>query len=117
MRGLVTVAVVVLALFIPFSDAAFVVDEIEQVVITQFGKPIGKSLKDPGLHFKIPFVQEANYFPKNFLEWDGEPAQIPTLDKTYLWVDTFARWRISDPLTFFESVDNEIVAQKSLMIL
>ncbi len=114
MRGLALVAVVVFGLFILLGSAAFVVSETEQVVITQFGKPVGEAIKDAGLHFKVPFIQEANFFPKNLLEWDGEPSQMPTLDKTYIWVDTFARWRITDPLTFFETVNNEMAGQKKL---
>jgi len=114
MRGLALVAVVVFGLFILLGSAAFVVSETEQVVITQFGKPVGDAIKDAGLHFKVPFIQEANFFPKNLLEWDGEPSQMPTLDKTYIWVDTFARWRITDPLTFFETVNNEMAGQKKL---
>ena len=114
MRGLTIVAVAVFGLLILIGSAAFVVSETEQVVLTQFGKPIGEAIKDAGLHFKIPFIQEANFFPKNLLAWDGEPSQMPTLDKTYIWVDTFARWRINDPLAFFETVNNEIAGQKKL---
>ena len=84
----------------------YVVDETEQVVITQFGRPIGEPKKEPGLYFKIPIIQQANYFPKNLLEWDGDPGKIPTLDKTFIWVDTFARWKIVDPLAFFQTVNN-----------
>ena len=111
---MVIVAVVVFALFILFSGAAFVVDETEQVVITQFGRSVGEPIKDAGLRFKIPFIQEANFFPKNLLEWDGDPGQMPTLDKTYIWVDTFSRWRIDDPLAFFETVNNEMAALAKL---
>ncbi|MCK5256552.1 MAG: protease modulator HflC, partial [Deltaproteobacteria bacterium] len=114
MKGLTLALVAVFLLFILFGGAVFVVDETEQVVVTQFGKPVGESIKSAGLHFKIPFIQDANYFPKNLLEWDGEPGQMPTLDKTYIWVDTFARWKISNPLTYFETVNNEIAAQKKL---
>jgi membrane protease subunit HflC len=88
------------------SGSAYVVDETEQVVVTQFGEPIGAPKKDPGLYFKIPIIQQANYFPKNLLEWDGDAGQIPTLDKTFIWVDTFARWKIVDPLKFFQTVGN-----------
>jgi membrane protease subunit HflC len=88
------------------AGSAYVVDETEQVVVTQFGKPIGEPKKDPGLYFKIPIIQQANYFPKNLLEWDGDAGQIPTLDKTFIWVDTFARWKIVDPLKFFQTVSN-----------
>lgn len=87
-------------------DGTFVVDETEQVVLTQFGRPIGAPINVPGLYFKIPFLQKANYFPKNILSWDGDPGQIPTLDKTYIWVDTFARWQIKDPLRFLQTVNN-----------
>jgi len=114
MKGLTLALVAVFLLFILFGGAVFVVDETEQVVVTQFGKPVGESIKSAGLHFKIPFIQDANFFPKNLLEWDGEPGQMPTLDKTYIWVDTFARWKISNPLTYFETVNNEIAAQKKL---
>ncbi len=99
--------IVAVAVFLVLLAASFVVDETEQVVITQFGRPIGEAIREPGLYFKLPFIQEANYFHKNLLEWDGDPGQIPTKDKTYLWVDTFARWRIVDPLKFFETVNNE----------
>jgi membrane protease subunit HflC len=92
----------------------FVVQETEQVIITQFGKPVQEPITAPGLHFKIPLIQDANYFPKNILEWDGDSSQIPTLDKTYIKVDTFARWRIVDPLIFFKKVNNETAAQIQL---
>jgi membrane protease subunit HflC len=92
----------------------YTVDETEQVIITQFGRPIGEAKVDPGLYFKIPIIQQANYFPKNLLEWDGDPGKIPTLDKTFIWVDTFARWKIVDPLAFFQTVNNETAAQARL---
>ena len=84
----------------------YTLDETEQVVITQFGKVIGEPKTEPGIKFKVPFIQQVNYFPKNLLEWDGDPGQIPTLDKTYLWVDTFARWKIVQPVKFFQTVGN-----------
>jgi len=80
------------------------------VVITQFGEAIGNPKTEPGLYFKIPIIQQVNRFRKNLLDWDGDPGQIPTLDKTFLWVDTFARWKIVDPLKFFETVNNEVAA-------
>jgi len=92
----------------------YVVDETEQVVITQFGRPVGDPKMEPGLYFKIPIIQQANYFPKILLEWDGDPGKIPTLDKTFIWVDTFARWKIVDPLAFFQTVNNEVGAQARL---
>lgn len=86
---------------------AYVVTETQQVVITQFGMPVGSAVMEAGLHFKLPFIHKANYFEKRLLEWDGDPNQIPTRDKKYIWVDTTARWRIVDPLKFFQSVGNE----------
>lgn len=98
--------VIVLLLF----ASAYVVDETEQVVVTQFGKVVGKPKLRPGLYFKVPVIQHATYFPKNLLQWDGDPGQIPTLDKTYIWVDAFARWRIVDPIKFFQTVNNTVSA-------
>jgi len=101
-----TIIILVIILLIAFFSSAYVVDETEQVIITQFGEAVGDAKIDPGLRFKIPLIQQANYFPKNLLEWDGQPGQIPTLDKTFIWVDTFARWKIVDPLKFFQTVNN-----------
>ncbi len=98
-----------LIVFVIYS-AAYSVDETEQVVVTQFGRIVGEPKTDPGLKFKIPFIQKANYFNKNLLEWDGDPGQIPTLDKTFIWVDTFARWKIVDPIKFFQTVNNRFNA-------
>jgi membrane protease subunit HflC len=101
-----SIVVLIIVLLIVFFSSAYLVDETEQVIITQFGEAIGNAKKEPGLKFKIPLIQQANYFPKNLLEWDGEPGQIPTLDKTFIWVYTFARWKIVDPLKFFQTVNN-----------
>ncbi len=92
----------------------FIVNERQQVIITQFGKPVGKPVTKPGIYFKVPFMQEANYFDRRFLEWDGNPNQIPTKDKRFIWVDTYARWRIADPLLFFQRVRDERGAQSRL---
>ena len=100
----------IVIVFIVLYSAAYVVDETEQVVITQFGRAIGDPKIEPGLYFKIPIIQQANYFPKNLLEWDGDPGQVPTLDKTFIYVDTFARWKIVDPLKFFQTVNNVVGA-------
>ena len=105
-----TLIILIIIVLIAFFSSAYVVDETEQVIITQFGKPIGDAKKEPGLKFKLPLIQQANYFPKNLLEWDGDPGQIPTLDKTFIWVDTFARWKITDPLKFFQTVNNVVGA-------
>ena len=106
MKSKGVIIVVILVGLLLLSGGIYTVDETEQVVVTQFGKVVGKPVTDPGLNFKIPFIQNANYFPKNLLEWDGDPGQIPTLDKTFIWVDTFARWKIVDPLKFFQTVNN-----------
>jgi membrane protease subunit HflC len=99
---LVIIAIIVIAVF----SSAYVVDETELVVITQFGRAVGDAKNTPGLYFKIPMIQQANYFPKNLQSWDGDPGQVPTLDKTFIVVDTFARWKIVDPLKFFQTVNN-----------
>ena len=106
LKGLIY-ALIIIIIFIIFG-AVYAVDETEQVVVTRFGEAIGKPKITPGLYFKIPIIDTTNYFPKNLLEWDGDPGQIPTLDKTFIWVDTFARWKIVDPLKFFETVNNVI---------
>ncbi|NQT07289.1 MAG: protease modulator HflC [Candidatus Omnitrophica bacterium] len=111
--GIVVGLIVIVALgFI--SGAIYLIDETQQVVVTQFGKPIGDPVADAGLHFKTPLIQQANYFDKRLLEWDGDPNQIPTKDKKYIWVDTTARWKIKDPLKFLQSVNNEISAHARL---
>jgi membrane protease subunit HflC len=96
------------------SGMLYTIDETQQVVITQFGEPIGAPITEAGLYFKTPFIQQANYFEKRLLEWDGNPNQIPTKDKRYIWVDTTARWRIKDALKFMQSVTNEIGAHARL---
>ncbi|MCG6892776.1 MAG: protease modulator HflC [Desulfobacteraceae bacterium] len=106
--------VVVAALGVLAFSSAYVVDETEQVVVTQFGKVVRNPIQAPGLYFRIPFIQQTTYFPKNLLHWDGDPGQIPTKDKTYIWVDTFARWKIIDPVMFFQTVNNTISAKGRL---
>jgi membrane protease subunit HflC len=107
LKLLIIPAVIVL---IAVFSAAYVIDETEQVIITQFGKAIGKPKTEPGLYFKLPIIQNANFFPKNLLEWDGDAGQVPTLDKTFIYVDAFARWKIVDPLKFFQTVNNVVGA-------
>jgi membrane protease subunit HflC len=109
----VLLGIVIIAAFVLYNSA-YVVDETEQVVITQFGRIVGDAKTTPGLKFKVPFIQKVNFFPKILLEWDGDPGQIPTKDKTYIWVDTFARWRISDPIVYFQTVKDEFSALKRL---
>ena len=109
----IVAALVVLGL-VTLSSALYTVSETEQVVITQFGEPIGQAITQPGLHLKVPFAQEANYFDKRWLEWTGNPNQIPTRDKKYIWVETYARWRIANPLLFFQRLRDERGAQSRL---
>ncbi|MFQ6109183.1 MAG: protease modulator HflC [Candidatus Aminicenantales bacterium] len=112
-RNIIIIAVA-LAVLIVLIDALYIVSETNQVIITQFGEPIGDAIISPGLHIKIPFIQKAHYFEKRWLEWDGDANQIPTKDKKYIWVDTYARWRISDPLVFFQRVRDERGAQSRI---
>ena len=108
-KGILIIVIVAAAAFLAYN-AAYTVDETEQVIIIQFGRIVGTPTTDPGLRFKLPFIQHANYFAKNLLDWDGDPGQIPTLDKTFIWVDTFARWKITDPVKFFQTVNNQFSA-------
>ena len=112
-RNLILAAVGFAVLLI-ILNSLYVVSETNQVIITQFGEPIGGAIITPGLHVKAPFIQKTNYFEKRWLEWDGDANQIPTKDKKYIWVDTYARWRVSDPLTFFQRVRDERGAQSRL---
>jgi modulator of FtsH protease HflC len=105
---------VALVLLLILSGAFYTVDQTEQVIITQFGQPVGDPITEPGLHFKIPFVQSVNSLDKRFLEWDGAPVAIPTRDKTYIHVNTFARWRIEDPKLYFVRLHDERSAQSRL---
>ncbi len=101
-------------LLITLNSAIFIVREYEQVVITQFGKPVGDAITEPGVKVKVPFVQKANFFDKRFLEWDGAPDQVSTKSKKFIFVDTYARWQITDPLQFFKRLKNERGAQSRL---
>jgi membrane protease subunit HflC len=110
----VIIAALIFLAFIVAMSSAFIVRETDQVIITQFGKPVGDPIVTPGIKFKIPIIQQANFFDRRFLEWDGSPNQIPTKDKRFIWVDTYARWRILDPLLFFQRVRDERGAQSRL---
>jgi membrane protease subunit HflC len=101
-------------LWIVISSTVYVVREPEQVIITQFGRPVGNPISTPGLSFKIPFIQKVHRFDKRFLEWDGDSNELPTKDKRFIWIDTYARWRISDPLLFFQRLRDERGAQTRL---
>jgi membrane protease subunit HflC len=96
------------------SNALYTVSEVEQAIITQFGKPVGAPITTPGLKLKLPFVQTVNPIDKRVLEWDGNPSDMPTKDKLYISVDLFARWRITDPLQYFLRLRDERSAQSRL---
>ncbi|MEL6339780.1 MAG: protease modulator HflC [Myxococcota bacterium] len=115
MKNSVIIAAIAGALLaIVASASLYVVDEREQVIITQFGEPVGEAVTEPGLHVKAPFIQRVLRFEKRWLEWDGDESEMPTDEKTYVFVDTYARWRIVDPLKFYTSVGNERGAQSRL---
>ncbi len=113
MKGIGLVVGAVVAVVLLFSSV-YTLSETEQAILTQFGKPVGGVVKDPGLHLKMPLVQEVHRFDKRWLEYDGNPNEIPTKDKKYIWVDTYARWRIADPLRFFQAVRDERGGQSRL---
>jgi membrane protease subunit HflC len=106
--------VILLFAIILVTQSFYVVKETEQVVVTQFGKPIGQAKITPGLKIKVPFIQKTNYFEKRYMEWDGDPNQVPTKDKKFIFVDAYARWQITDPLQFFKRLTNERGAQSRL---
>ena len=103
-----------LGVLVLLGSSLYTVTEVDQVIITRFGQPVGDPVIEPGLHIKVPFIDTANKFEKRFLEWDGFPNQVPTLDRRFIFVDTYARWRITDPLLFFQRVRNELGAQARL---
>ncbi|HVR30426.1 MAG TPA: SPFH domain-containing protein, partial [Thermoanaerobaculia bacterium] len=94
--------------------SVFVVNEWDQVVITQFGRPVGDPITDPGLKLRVPLIQTVHRFDRRFLEWSGDAAELPTRDKVFIWIDVYARWRISDPLQFLENLHDEQRAQSVL---
>lgn len=107
----IVAAVIVLILVL---GSFYTLRETEQAIRTQFGKPVGGLVTRPGLHFKLPFIQNVHRFDKRWLEFDGDANEIPTKDKKYIWVDTYARWRIADPLRYFQAVTDERGAQSRL---
>jgi membrane protease subunit HflC len=112
--AVIVLGIIVVVILLVISGVFYVVDETQQVVITQFGEPKGDPITTPGLKVKIPFIQKANYFDKRFLEWDGDSNEMPTKDKRFIFVDTYARWRITDPLKFFQRLRDERGAQTRL---
>ena len=101
-------------LVIVLLSSVYTVSETEQVILTQFGRPVEGLVKEPGLHLKVPLIQDVHRFDKRWLEFDGDPREITTRDKKYIWVDTYARWRIADPLRFYQAVRDERGAQSRL---
>jgi membrane protease subunit HflC len=110
----IIVTVGIFAAVLIFGGAFYIVNESEQVVITQFGKPVGDPITTPGLKIKTPFLETANYFDKRFLAWDGEPKQVSTRDKRFININTYARWRISDPLQYAKSLSDESRAKNRI---
>ena len=96
------------------GSSLFIVKEGEQAIVIQFGKPIGQPSTDAGLYFKIPLIQNVIIFDKKILEWDGASSEIPTKDNKYIYIDAYARWKISDALIFYKSAKNEMMAQSRL---
>ena len=106
--------IIVVGVVILGFGSIYTINETEQAVVTQFGKPVGGAITDAGVHFKTPIIQTVIKFDKRILEWDGSANEIPTLDNKYIFIDAFARWRISDALQFYKSAKNEMLAQSRL---
>ena len=114
-RNLTALAIIVLVVGFVLTSAIYTVTEVDQVIITRFGEPVSDPITEPGLHFRTPFIDTVNRFEKRFLEWDGVPNQVPTRDRRFIFVDTYARWRITDPLRYLETLQgSEITAQSRL---
>src|SRR5690554_207338 len=109
-RNIILIAIIAIASFIAWNSY-FILDETQQAIITQFGKPVGKPRTTAGPNVKIPFIQTVQFFDKRYLEWDGAANQIPTKDKKFIFVDAYARWEITDPLQFFMRLKDERQAQ------
>jgi modulator of FtsH protease HflC len=110
--------ILIIAIFviasIVLASGFYILDETQQAIVTQFGKPVGQPRTKPGMQFKVPFIQKVQFFDKRYLEWDGDPNQVPTKDKRFIHVDTYARWEITDPLQFFIRLRDERSAQSRL---
>lgn len=113
--GILAAVVIVIALAaVVLYSSVYIVDEGKQVIVTQFGAPVGDAVQDAGLYFKTPFIQEVSYLEKRLLPWDGAPESLQTKDKKRIGIDVWARWRIVDPMTFFVKLRNEQGGQKIL---
>jgi len=106
--------IIIVVLIIVAANSFYILDEKHQSIITRFGEPVGGATTEAGLHIKIPILDKVHFFEKRILEWDGDPKQIPTSDKRYIWLDTFSRWQINDPLKFYQTVRNETFAHGRL---
>lgn len=111
-RGLTTTGIVLFAAAVAFFLSAFIVDETQLAILTRFGKVIRKPILEAGINFRVPLLDKVHLFPRNLREWDGETGELPTLNKTYIWVNTFARWRIQDPVLFYQRAVNMDKAQR-----
>ena len=115
MRNRQTLTLVFLAILIyTLYSSIFILDETKQAIVTLFGKPVGEPRTEAGLNFKIPYFHKVQYFDKRYLEWDGARNQVPTKDKKFIFVDTYARWEITNPLQFFIRLRDERSAQSRL---
>jgi len=114
MKTITYIALVAVFALLVFSRSAFIVDQSQQAIIVQLGEPVGSVISEPGLHWRIPFIQDVRRFDRRLLDWDGDVSQIPTLGREFIIVDTTARWRISDPLQFLRSVQSENGARTRL---
>jgi membrane protease subunit HflC len=112
-RNILLIILAAAVIAVTFSGV-FILDETQQAIVTQFGKPVGQPRTQPGMNFKVPFIQKVQYFDKRFLEWDGDVNQVPTKDKTFILVDCYARWEITDPLQFFIRLRDERSGQSRL---
>ena len=110
-KGFIILLIIIIIFLL---NSLYVLDERIQAIITQFGEPVGGAINKAGLHLKAPFIQKVHFFEKRILEWDGDPKQIPTSDKRYIWIDTYARWMVGDPLKFFQTTRNETSAHGRL---
>ncbi len=113
MKRIIIIVGALVATYMLFSSV-FILDETQQAIVTQFGKPVGEPRTDPGINFKVPLIQKVQYFDKRYLEWDGDPNQVPTKDKKFIFVDTYARWEITNPLQFFIRLRDERSGQSRL---
>ncbi len=116
MKNFIVILAIILGIvgFVAVFDSVYVIEETQQVIVTQFGRPIGEPKTEPGLSAKIPFIQKVSYFDKRYLEWDGDANQVPTKDKKFIFVDSYARWEITDPLQFFIRLRDERGAQSRI---